>query len=69
MLWLKFVLDILDLLNVGTVEFSLCEISRLMEQIFLFFFRQLCDKKTCSFVVMGIGNKVMWAGGGMGRGH
>ena len=37
MLWLKFVLDILDLLNIGTVEFSLCEISRLMEQILLFF--------------------------------
>ena len=34
-----------------------------------FLFRQLCDKKTCAFVVMGIGNKVVWAGVGMGRGH
>ena len=25
--------------------------------------------KTCAFVVMGIGNKIVWAGGGMGRGH
>ena len=36
---------------------------------FSFLFRQLCDKKTCAFVVMGIGNKVVWAGGGMGRIH
>ena len=36
---------------------------------FSFLFGQLCDKKTCAFVVMGIGNKVAWAGGGMGRGH
>ena len=34
-----------------------------------FLFRQLCDMKTCAFVVMGIGNKIVWAGGGMGRGH
>ena len=36
---------------------------------FSFLFGQLCDKNTCAFVVMGIGNKVVWAGGGMGRGH
>ena len=36
---------------------------------FSFLFGQLCDKKTCAFVVMRIGNKVAWAGGGMGRGH
>ena len=36
---------------------------------FSFIFGQLCDKKTCAFVVMGIGKKVVWAGGGMGRGH
>ena len=35
---------------------------------FSFIFGQLCDKKTCAFVVMGIGKKVVWAGGGMGRG-
>ena len=29
-------------------------------------FWQLCDKETCAFVVMGIGKKVMWTGGGMG---
>lgn len=28
-----------------------------------------CVKKTCAFVVMGIGKKVVWARGGMGRGH
>ena len=33
------------------------------------FFGQLCDKKTCAFVVMRIGKKVVWAGGRMGRGH
>ena len=36
---------------------------------FYFIFTQLCVKKTCAFVVMGIGKKVMWAGGGMGRGY
>ena len=36
---------------------------------FSFIFGQLCDKKTCAFVVMGIGKKVVWVGGGMGRGH
>ena len=30
MLWLKFI-DFLDLLNIGIVEFGLCELSRLME--------------------------------------
>ena len=35
---------------------------------FYFIFAQLCVKKTCALVVMGIGKKVMWAGGGMGRG-
>ena len=34
-----------------------------------FLFGQLCDKKTCAFVVMGVGNKVVWTGGGMGRGR
>ena len=36
---------------------------------FSFIFGQLCDKKTCAFVVMGIGKKVVWAEGGMGRGR
>ena len=36
---------------------------------FYFIFAQLCVKKTCAFIVMGIGKKVMWAGGGMSRGH
>ena len=36
---------------------------------FSFLFGQLCDKKTYAFVVIGIGKKVVWAGGGMGRGH
>ena len=36
---------------------------------FYFIFAQLCVKKTCAFVVMGIGKKVMLAGGGMGRGN
>ena len=36
---------------------------------FSFIFGQLCDKKTCAFVVMGIGKKVVWVGGGVGRGH
>ena len=36
---------------------------------FSFIFGQLCDKKTFAFVVMGIGKKFVWAGGGMGRGH
>ena len=36
---------------------------------FSFIFGQLCDKKTCAFVVMGIGKKVVWVEGGMGRGH
>ena len=36
---------------------------------FYFLFGQLCDKKTYAFVVIGIGKKVVWAGGGMGRGH
>ena len=35
---------------------------------FSFISGQLCDKKTCAFVVMGIGKKVVWAEGGMGRG-
>ena len=36
---------------------------------FSFLFGQLCDKKTCAFVVIGFGKKVVWAGGGMSRGH
>ena len=36
---------------------------------FSFISGQLCDKKTCAFVVMGIGKKVVWAEGGMGRGR
>ena len=36
---------------------------------FYFIFGQLCDKKTCAFVVMGIGKKVVWAEGRMGRGR
>ena len=28
---------------------------------FSFVFQQLCGKKTCGFVVMGIGKKVVWA--------
>ena len=34
-----------------------------------FIFGQLCDKKTCAFVVMGIGKNGVWAEGGMGGGH
>ena len=34
-----------------------------------FIFGKLCDEKTCAFVVMGIGKKVVWAEGGMRRGH
>ena len=26
-------------------------------------------KKTCAFLVIGIGKKVVWAAGGMGRDH
>ena len=36
---------------------------------FSLLFGQLCDKKTCAFVLMGIGRKIVWAGGGMDRGH
>ena len=36
---------------------------------FSFLFGQLCDKKTCAFVMMGIGRKIVWAGGGIDRGH
>ena len=35
----------------------------------LLFFGQLCDKKTCVFVVMRIGKRVVWAEGRMGRCH
>ena len=58
----------LGLLNIGTAEFGLCEFSRLMDK-FSLIFGQLCDKKTCAFVVMRIGKKVVSAGGRMGRGH
>ena len=34
---------------------------------FSFIFGQLCDEKTCAFVVMGIGKKVVQNGGEMGR--
>ena len=34
---------------------------------FSLIFGQLCDKKTCAFVVMGIGKKFVWAGGGDGQ--
>ena len=61
-------IDFLDLFNRGIVEFGLCELSRLLEKNF-FILGQLCDKKTCAFVVMGIGKKVVWAGSGRGRGH
>ena len=61
MLWLKFCIDFLDLLNIGTVEFGLCELPRLME--FSLIFGQPCDKKTCAFVVMRIGKKFSWARG------
>ena len=36
---------------------------------FYFIFEQLCDEKTCVFVVMRIGKKFVWAGDGMGRGR
>ena len=36
---------------------------------FCVIFGQLCDWKTCAFVVIGIGKKVAWTGGGIGRGH
>ena len=48
----------------GTVEIGLCELSRLG---FSLIFGQLCDKKYCAFVVMGIGKKFVWAGGGDGQ--
>ena len=31
-------------------------------------FGQLCDKKTCAFDTLGIRKKVVWPGGGIGRG-
>ena len=34
---------------------------------FSFIFGQLCNEKTCAFVVMGIGKKVVQNGGEMGR--
>ena len=34
---------------------------------FYFIFAQLCVRKTCTFVVMGIGKKVMLAAGKDGR--
>ena len=53
----------------GTVDLGLCE-------PFQDFWNKLClilsscvIKKTCAFVVMRIGKKVVWAGGRMGRGH
>ena len=57
----------MDLLNIGAVEFGSCELSYKINSHL--FFGQLCDKKTCAFVVMRIGKKVVWAGGRMGRGH
>ena len=55
-------------MNIVIVEFGLCELSRLMEYMFSFIFGQFCDKKkTCAFVVIGIGKRVVWAAGGMGR--
>ena len=36
---------------------------------FYLIFGKLCDEKTCAFVVMGIGKKVVWAEGWMGRGR
>ena len=36
---------------------------------FSFLFDIVCDKKTCAFFVLGTGNKIMWAVGGMGWGH
>ena len=41
----------------------------LWNKFFIFIFGQLCDKKTFAFVVMGIGKKLVWAGGGMGKDH
>ena len=58
----------MDLLNISTVEFGLCELSRLMDK-FSLIFGQLCDKKTWAFVVMRIGKRVVWAGGRIGRCH
>ena len=55
----------MDLLNIGTIYANFQD----LWNKFSFLFGQLCDKKTYAFVVMGIGNKVVWAGGGMGRGH
>ena len=55
----------MDLLNIGTVEFDFFQ--DLWNK--LYFILGQCDKKTCAFVVMGIGKKVVWAEGGMGRVH
>ena len=41
----------------------------LWNKCFHFIFGQLCDKKTFAFVVMGIGKKLVWAEGGMGKDH
>ena len=55
----------MDLLNIGTIYANFQD----LWNKFSFLFGQLCDKKTCASVVMEIGNKVVWAGGGMGRSH
>ena len=67
MLWLKFTLIswtcwILVQLNSVYVNF------KDFWNKFSFIFGQLCDTKTCAFVIMEIGKKVVWAEGGMGTG-
>ena len=52
-----------------SIEEITCELQDLWNKFFLFIFGQLCDKKTFAFVVMGIGKKLVWAGGGMGKDH
>ena len=54
----------------GLVEFRTAEFNfQDLRNKFHFIFRQVCDEETCIFVVMSIGKKVVWAGGGMSRGH
>ena len=67
MLWLKFTLIswtcwILVQFNSVYVNF------KDFWNKFSFIFGQLCDKKTCAFVIMEIGKKVVWDEGGMGTG-
>ena len=58
-------IDFLDLLILNSVNENFQDFWNKFSLIF----GQLCDNKTCAFVMMGIGKKVVWAGGGRGRGY